>query len=131
MATKSNGFEPYEDKLRKVKLSDGLYSRKNLPIPDHEETIAELVKEGERLIAEEEKLRQRNVITETRRLETKLGTTSSNPYIRARCDIISKMSKDKAKLIEDMESGIKPKDHRYDTFVKEVAALGDKLSAAN
>lgn len=127
MAKKSSN-ESYEDKLRKVKLSDGLYSRKNLPIPDHEETIAELLKEGERLLAEEEKLRQRNVVTETRRLETKLGSTSSNPYIRARCDIMSKWATDKLKLFEEMENSTRPKDHRYDDFVREVAKLGDKLS---
>ncbi len=129
MAKKTNDFEPYEDKLKKVKLSDGLYSRKNLPIPDHEETVTELVKEGEKLIAEEEKIRKKSVVSETKRLETKLGSTSNNPYIRARCDIMSKWTSEKLKLFEEMEKGIRPKDHRYDDFVREVAKLGDKMSS--
>lgn len=131
MAKKTNNFEPYEDKLKKVKLNDGLYSRKNLPISDHEETIAELIKEGQRLIEEEEKLRKQSIIIETKQLESKLGSLSTNPYIRARCNILSRMSKDKLKLIEDMEKGTVPKDHRYDAFAKEVATLGDKLSSGN
>lgn len=126
MAKKSDSFEDYVTKLQQVKLSDGLYSRKNLPQPDHEETIAELVAEGERLIAEEEKLKKPK--DESKRLDSTLSSTSLNPYVRARHEVLTKMSDIQKKIIEKMEKGELEKDSRYDTFCKQVATRGDQLS---
>ncbi len=128
-------MEDYEDKLAKVRLpaeDRGLFSRNNLkPFPDDytlDQIIIDSVKEGEILILVEEKLKDKAAGTEAKKLETKLGSSSPNPYIRARCEIISKMPESRRLAIEQMEKGEKPKNHVYDDFVKEVTKLGDKLS---
>lgn len=135
MAKANDSFEDYMSKIQRVKLSDGLYSRKNLPMLSDADAeinnvnIAKWVAEGAALLAEESKLTKKKVVDETKKLETKLGSISPNPYVRARCEILVKYPEEKRKLIELMEKGEKPKDHRYDTFVKEVASLGDKMTS--
>ncbi len=134
MPKTNDSFEDYVGKLQRVKLSDGLYSRKNLKrLSDAEAeindaNIAKWVAEGAALLAEEEKLTKKTIVNESKKLESKLGSMSPNPYVRARCEILMKYPEEKRRLIELMEKGEKPKDHRYDTFVKEVATLGDKMS---
>jgi hypothetical protein len=116
----------YEDYLNQVKLTK--MSRLNLPVPDHEESLAELVAEGYRLLAENEKKNEKKIKDETKRLERKLGSTSNNPYIKARVEILNKMTETARGVIEKMENGKLPKDPRYDTFVKAVRIRGDQLS---
>lgn len=134
MPKANDSFEDYMSKIQRVKLSDGLYSRKNLKMLTDAEAeinnvnISKWVAEGAALIAEEEKATKKKVVDETKKLETTLGSTSPNPYVRARCEVLVKYPEEKRKLIELMEKGEKPKDHRYDSFVKEVSALGDKMS---
>ena len=122
-----SNFENYVDKIGRLKMAS--MSRRNLPIPDHEEILDELVAEGMKLLEEDEKLQKKSIISETKKLESSLGLTSPNPYVRARMEILSKMSNDKRKVIEEMENGTKPKDHRYDEFVRLVAQLGDKMTS--
>lgn len=135
MPKANDSFEDYMSKIQRVKLSDGLYSRKNLKrLSDAEAeindaNIAKWVAEGAALIAEEEKLTKKTIINETKKLESKLGSMSPNPYVRARVEILMKMTEDQRKAIELMEKGEKPTDHRYDAFVKQVAALGDKMTS--
>ena len=115
-------------------------SRFNLPKPDHEESLTELVKEGHRLLAAEEKKKNPcpPVPTapvppkkdDTKRLESNLASTSTNPYVRARIQILNKMTALARGVIEKMEKGELPKDRRYDEFAKTVMNLGDKLSGA-
>ena len=135
MPKANDSFEDYMSKIQRVKLGDGLYSRKNLKMLSDAEAeindanIAKWCAEGAALLAEEEKHTKKKVVDETKKLETKLGSTSPNPYVRARCEILVKYPEEKRKLIELMEKGEKPKDTRYDTFVQEVAKLGDKMSS--
>jgi hypothetical protein len=58
-------------------------------------------------------------------------TPATNPYLTARTNVLSEMTDKEKLLIEKMEKGTIPKDSRYDTFVGQVARLGDQLSAAN
>lgn len=102
-------------------------SRYNLPQPDHEETLEELVAQGFKLLAADEAAKHPPV-KEKKRLETKLEETSPNPYIRARCQILAAMSTERRKVIEKMESGQLLKDYVYEDFVKEVMKQGDILS---
>jgi hypothetical protein len=131
MASKS-----YEEYLNSVKLTK--MSRFNLPKPDHEESIAEAVAEGFKLLEEEEKGKSKakasdilgyDPNSDKKRLETKLASTSDNPYIRARIQILNKMTPTARAIIEKMENGKLEKDSRYDAFVKAVEILGDQLSA--
>ena len=135
MPKANDSFEDYMSKIQRVKLSDGLYSRKNLKrwsdaeAEVNDANIAKWVAEGAALIAEEEKQTKKTIVNETKKLESKLGSMSPNPYVRARVEILMKMNEDQRKAIELMEKGEKPTDHRYDAFVKQVAALGDKMSS--
>ena len=65
------------------------------------------------------------------KVQDALGKMSDNPYIRSRNTILTKMLPLQRSTIEKMESGIIKKDARYDIFVREVSALGDKLSNLN
>ena len=112
--------KPYNALTDAVKLSDGPYDRKNLPIPDHEETIAELVAAGDQLIA--------NEVSSPLAPKKELDPASPNPYIQARLRILKDSTPDRIKLINDMEAGQRKKDHQYDAFVREIVELGDKLS---
>lgn len=127
MAKKNDSFEDYMKKVADVNL--GPMSRRNLPQPDHEETLAELLAEGQRLLDEEEKLKKPK--DESKQLESKLGSTSLNPYVRARHEILTKMADTQKKIIEKMEKGELEKDSRYDTFCKQVAVRGDQISQNN
>lgn len=130
----NDSFEDYMSKIQRMKMDDGVYSRKTLKTLTNVEAEingANLVKwiaEGEALLAQEEKATEKKTINEPKKLETKLGSSSPNPYIQARSQILTKYPVEKRKLIELMEKGETPKDHRYDTFVKEITKLGDSLS---
>ncbi len=127
MANKS-----YEDYLNSVKLTK--MSRFNLPKPDHEETLGELVAQGYKLLEEDSKTpaaapkKKTAKKDDTKRLEKKLASTSTNPYVRARVDVLNKMNPEARSVIEKMEKGLLPKDLRYETFCKAVRILGDQLS---
>jgi len=126
MASKS-----YEDYLNSVKLTK--MSRFKLPTPNHEESLMELVAEGYKLLAEDEKKsaakgKKPNKKDDTKQLEKKLASTSTNSYVRARIEILNKMGEIARGVIEKMESGKMEKDNRYDTFCKAVQIRGDQLS---
>jgi hypothetical protein len=146
----SKGGDSFEDYMKKKESmglnSSGLFSRANLkPIPDSEMlsgnlmsndvALSKLVAEGNRLIAEEEKLKAAKAKTpvkdESKKLETKLGKTSSNPYIRARAEVLEQMDPGARTIIEKMEAGSLPKDSRYTDFCKKVATRGDQFSGNN
>lgn len=140
MAKKSGDtFEEYAKKLAAVNLN--LNSRANLqPISDEEaivndKNIAKLVAEGNALLVEEEKQKAKKPAAplkdESKKLETKLASTSSNPYVRARIEALNKLGEDKKAIIEKMEKGLLPKDSRYDEFCKQVRIRGDQLSDLN
>lgn len=126
--TTNDNFDDYIKKINKV---NDLLGRQNLPKPDHKETLDELIAEGNRLLALEEKLSKKMkkaIVTEEKKLEIKLATNSSNPYVRARIDILNKMSEVERSIIEKMEIGTFPKDSRFDHFASEIRVLGDTYS---
>ena len=123
----TSNFDDYESKLKKVKLDP---SRKNLK-PDpawwtFEEQLAHAVADGLKLLEAEEKAKAKPSAPSPV-LEDALGKMSANPYIRARTRILTRMTPTARSVIEKMEKGLLDKDHRYDTFVKQVAKLGDTL----
>lgn len=131
MANKNNSND-YKKIVESVNLDP--MSRHNLVIPDHEETIKELVEAGERLLIEEQKTNK--VVSskdDNKKLETKLALASDNPYIRAWGEVLNKWMNDpktlrEAKEIENMEKGKFPRDRYYNDFIKEVITLGDSIS---
>lgn len=131
MASKS-----YQKYLDSVKLTP--MSRYKLPQPDHEETLGELVAAGHKLLGEADPKPITTVTTkksikadDKKKLESKLASTSDNPYVRARIQILNKMDALARGVIEKMEKGELKKDRRYDEFSKAVMALGDQLSEGN
>ena len=100
-------------------------SRYNLPQPKHEETLAELLAEGFKLLTADKPIAPKN---EAKNLNSTLTETSKNPYVRARSEILNKMTPEHRTYIEKMERGEKEKNNFFDNFQSEVIKLGDKLS---
>lgn len=98
----------------------------NLPIPDHIETIAELIEEGDQLLKQEAKAKAPK--TAKRSAKPKEVETSNNPYRQARLTILSEMDSEKRNLIERLEKEGKTDSYQYKDFVSQIQKLGDKLS---
>ncbi len=98
----------------------------NLPIPDHIETIAELIAEGDRLLKQEAKAKAPKAAR--RSTKPKEVETSNNPYRQARLTILSEMDSEKRNLIERLEKEGKTDSPQYKDFVTQIQKLGDKLS---
>jgi len=116
MATNSENYKAY---LKK-------FDRTNIPITKKQESYADLIKEGNRLLEEEEKLQKIEPVKPS--IPSK---SIGNPYANAREELLSIWRKNqnlawKAKEIEDMESGKIPKNHYYDEFAKAIIEIGDK-----
>ncbi len=112
MAKKGEELTNYEKYLDNVKRR----GYEHLPIPDHEETIDELIAEGNRLLEQDAKT-------------TPPTTTSSdNPYLLARKKILSEMTEEKRKLIERLEREGKTDSYQYEDFVKQIYKLGDSMT---
>ena len=132
----NDSFDDYMKKIERVKLTP--LSRQNLtPLTDEEAkvnqtNINKLIAEGNRLLAEEAKNPRKKFLLkkdESKRLESKLASTSTNPYVRARVDTLNKMKADEKETIRKMEENEIERDRRYDEFVKAVRILGDQYSA--
>lgn len=109
--------------------------RANLKAPAKEPTIMELCAEGMKLLEAEEK-NSRPVVTppppkkdDQKKLETALGKSSSNPYIRARAMILEGMNEFNRKRIEELEKSGETEHPLYKEFVALQIRLGDKLSS--
>jgi hypothetical protein len=98
------------------------------------------LKEGYKLLTEDAKPAPPNafgnkvatkvdsVKPEPSKVQDTLAMKSTNPYVRARQTILTQMTTAQRNTIERMERGELEKDNRYDIFIREVTALGDKLS---
>jgi len=106
-----------------------------------EQYLIHALKEGYALLAAEAKPAPPNafgakpvppkldsVTPDASKLQDALALKSTNPYIRARATVLSKMLPSARSVIEKMEAGTLTKDARYDKFVEEVSELGDKIS---
>ena len=133
---KSDNSNTFGDFSKKVKLSpDRLNLKPVNPKLTFEQYLLIAVKEGHALLDAEEKnpskkpepFKQPSPV-----LNDALGKMSDNPYIRARTQILTKMSPAARAVIEDMERiGGNTCNPTYDKFAKSVTLLGDKLSSNN
>lgn len=122
--SKNNPNAPSLDKyLQSVK--DRGYDK--LPKPDHKETLAELIAEGNKLLELESKKTKKTFPVKSS-LENSLAATDSNPYIRARAQILKAMPAWRQKEIETMESTGNTDNRFYEDFVRSVTDLGNQLS---
>ena len=127
---KSDSSNTFGDFSKKIKLSP---DRMNLkPVSQSlsfDECLSKALQEGYALLAAEEKNSVKTAPNPNSvKLENKLGETSKNAYVRARSEVLNKMSPAARAVIEKMERGDLTKDTRWDTFCKAVTILGDSLS---
>ena|ERR1039458_10122780 len=132
---KSDSSNTFGDFSKKIKLSP---DRMNLkPVSQSlsfDECLSKALREGYALLEEEAKTPPKNSVKppasvkHSPALEDALGKMSDNPYVRARIEVLNKMTPAARSVIEKMEKGELTKDSRYDTFCKAVTILGDSLS---
>lgn len=127
--------DEYMEKLNKVKLDPSRHNLKPVdPKLTFEQYLDQCIKEGEELLSAEEKAKSsiKPIPAQSKKiLNDALGKMSSNPYVRVRKQILSKMDAKKRSAIEKMENGTLDKDSRWDMFCKEIRILGDRLSENN
>jgi len=119
MAKKSDNtenFKKYQDHL-KNQMRNGLTS------PDHKETIAELVSEGNHLIGE-----TTNPPLSKKKLNGILGATSPNAYVRARTKVLLDLPLWRRHELERMEKNGDLDNRFYTEFVQRVMEYGNYLS---
>ena len=120
---KSEEMTNYERYLANIKQR-GISS-----LPNREETLTEIIAEGDRLLAKEVATPPAATTDAPISTPTKKIAESSNPYLRARLTILGEMDSEKRKLIERLEKEGKQDSYQYEDFVKQIAKLGDKLSS--
>lgn len=131
---KSNTFGDFS---KKIKLPPDRQNLKPVdPKLSFEQHLSLALQEGYALLEEDAKNPKNSVKTPSSVkpspvLEDALAKMSNNPYIRARTEILKKMTPIARSVIEKMEKGTLPKDARYDTFCKAVAIRGDQISSSN
>jgi hypothetical protein len=69
-----------------------------------------------------------SVKPEPSKVQDALALKSKNPYERAQAMLLSQMLPAARSVMDKMIAGTLTRDVRYDTFIREVTALGDKLS---
>jgi hypothetical protein len=136
MAKKDNDglFNDFFNQMKKVKLSPDRQNLKPVdPSLTFEQYLAIAIKEGEALLAAEEKAKAKSSVKPeplaqpSAKLQEALAKMSDNPYVRARIEILNKMGPTARSVIEKMEKGDIPKDGRYDTFCKAINARGEQI----
>lgn len=119
MAKKGEALTNYEKYLANVKHR----GYEHLTIPDHEESIEELIAEGNRLL---EKDSEKKTTSQAKIQPSK--PASGNPYILARTKILAEMTEEKRKLIERLEREGKTESYQYEDFVVQIRKLGDSMT---
>src|ERR1035438_5990956 len=110
---KSDSSNTFGDFSKKIKLfPDSMNLKPVNQSLSFDECLSKALQEGYALLAAEEK----NSV----KLENKLGETSKNAYVRARSEVLNKMSPAARAVIEKMERGDLTKDTRWDTDWKSV-----------
>ena len=95
-----------------------------------------LTKEGEIILQEEERARNKstkavsNVIDESKRLDAAFAERSTDPYIRARVEILKGMSPGMRKEIETMEATGDKENNTYKRFIQDLIALAESKYSA-
>ena len=103
----------------------------NLPI---DQLIIALCAEGMMLLEAEEKAKTKAApamkpkTDDSKRLNSALGLGDKNAYVRARAQVLGKMTDAQHKQIEEMEKTGDTKNRIYSEFITAVSNLGDKLS---
>lgn len=127
-----------EDNFRRYAARmSGLQTEKLKPSPELpiDQLITALCAEGMMLLDAEEKAKTKAAPAmkpnESKRLSSALAAGDKNAYVRARAQVLAKMTDAQHKQIEEMEAKKDTQNRIYAEFIKEVSKLGDKLSEKN
>lgn len=126
-ASDEDNFRRYTARMSRLQ-KEKLTPSPELPI---DQLIVALCAEGMLLLEAEEKAKAAPAMKpkdEAKRLHSTLAAGDPNPYVRARAQVLSKMTDAEHKRIEEMEKTGDTKNHMYSNFISEVSKLGDKLS---
>jgi hypothetical protein len=131
--------EEYKEKLERVYLNRLSRCSSNMIYPPFSATPAQIVYQAiidgfkilnlEAIYEAQQKLKSKPepMAQKPEILETKLGSMSPNPFIRARVQILNKMDDFHRKEIEKMEKDGNTENRVYNTFAHDVRVLGDQL----
>lgn len=131
---KSDNNNTFGDFSKKVKLDP---TRQNLKPVDPKLTFDQYlriaIREGNELLDAEKKnsTKTPSVTKPSLTLENALAALSTNPYIKARAEILKELSPLTRTAIEQMEKNEIPKDARWNSFCQAVQVRGDKISSKN
>lgn len=101
-----------------------------LPIPDHEESLDEIIAEGEKLLLEDEAKKKKQTVSSpsVASKSPPKPVSPENPYLKARNQTLKDYGEKKAKMILKMEAEKDVDNDIYTCFYQRVMELGDKLS---
>lgn len=116
------------EKLKELAEKHAAKERKNLKPTSHLPTISELIAEGEKLLAEDLRVKKALANVPEKAPKTDIPPSSTNPYIQARHQILSKYSEWRRNEIAEMEKTGNTDNRHYTDFTHDVMVLGDKLS---
>lgn len=126
MKQTDENFEKYQRRLEELK-------GQLVPTPPSlhgEKLMAWLAAEGEKLLTAEQKnapVTPAIVKDERPKLDATLALSSTNPYVRARVQVLQKMPETKRNEIEKMEKTGNINNRTYEAFVHQVTVLGDNM----
>lgn len=123
----------YQKKLNKVNLNRLTRCTVNMQMPEKGLTPMQIMfratLEGMIILRAEEKEKSKPepMTQKPQILESKLGSISPNPFVRARVQILTKMGDFERKEIERMEKDGNINNRVYDAFAHDVRVLGDQF----
>ena len=124
-----DNLKRYQAHLAQLHSEGGLVPT-DLPPKTH--LIDHLAAEGHKLLAKEGATQTTSSVAvkkdETQRLSNALASSSKNPYVRARFEVLMKYPEWRRKEIAMMEKTNNINNKFYKEFVQAVIILGDKLS---
>ena len=124
MTEAESNLEKYRTHLQETGY-DKLRPMKNQPA-DENELMKRLGVEGLLLLEEDNK---KSITDEKSKLDSTLGEKSSNPFVRARIEVLEKMTLSQRSRILKMEAENNLDNPIYQDFVKSQRILGDEFSA--
>lgn len=129
MSKTEDNFKKYQENI----IARGYANLKSQKLPkDLNEVMKQLAQEGQELLDREtlDDCKQSLPMTSapSERLEHALASKDSNPYIRARAQILKDLPKEKREHILQMEQSGKIENSMYQEFIRMVRKLGDNFS---
>jgi predicted lipid-binding transport protein (Tim44 family) len=127
MASKANkdDFDRLGEQLKKIAQQTAARKKQSKPLVPTNTEISAMVKEGQRLLDEEAKVK---AAVKEKGIAT-AKATKANPYLTARNIVLAEYPEWRRKELLDMESKGDKNNSRYNDFVRAIIREGDKLTS--